>query len=89
MEYRQFLFFNVFGGVSWVFSMVLAGYFLPALLNPLLRPVFGPEFHVAYHVEKVVIIVVFLSILPGIIAWLKSKLGGKVATPPEPVLSTK
>jgi membrane-associated protein len=89
MEYRQFLFFNVFGGISWVFSMVLAGYFLPALLNPVLRPLFGPEFHVAYHVEKVVIIVVFLSILPGIIAWLKSKLGGKVETPSEPALSTK
>lgn len=91
MEYRQFVFFNVIGGVSWVFSMVLAGYYLPNLLNPILRPVFGEQFHVAAHVEKVVIIVVFLSVSPGIFAWLKSKLAGKTDAPPaaecEPVLS--
>jgi membrane-associated protein len=81
MEYKQFLFFNVFGGVAWVFSMVLAGRFLPDLLNPLLAPIFGEAFNVAEHVEKVVIIVVFLSITPGIFAWLKGKLSGKVAAP--------
>ena len=26
MEYRRFLFFNVFGGIGWVCSMVLIGY---------------------------------------------------------------
>jgi len=86
MEYRQFLFFNVFGGIAWVFSMVLAGRYLPELLNPMLRPVFGEAFHVAEHVEKVVIIVVLLSISPGLYAWLRSKLSGK-ATEPKPVES--
>jgi membrane-associated protein len=83
MEYRQFLFFNVIGGVSWVCGMVLAGYFLPTLLNEPLRqiPLFGPEFAVQNHVEKVVIIVVFLSIAPGIFAWLKTKLASKTVAP--------
>jgi membrane-associated protein len=81
MEYRQFLFFNIIGGVSWVCSMVLAGYFLPRLLNPVLQSVFGPEFLVQEHVEKVVIIVVLLSIAPGLFAWLKSKLASKAPLP--------
>lgn len=74
MEYKQFLFFNVFGGALWVFSMVLAGYFLPSVLNPALEPVFGRGFQVEHHIEKVVLLVVFLSILPIVFGWLKSKL---------------
>jgi membrane-associated protein len=81
MEYRNFLFYNVIGGVSWVFSMVLAGRYLPDLLNPLLSPLFGPQFLIQQHIEKVVIVVVLLSITPMLIAWLKSKLSSKAATP--------
>jgi len=89
MQYRSFIFFNVFGGVSWVISMVLAGYFLPDLLNRPLSTVFGPDFLIQDHVEKVVIIVVFLSILPGILAWLKTKLTRPVpaATAHDPALT--
>jgi len=82
MEYRRFLSFNVFGGIGWVCSMVLCGYWLPALLNPLLRPIFGEAFAVEEHVEKVVIIVVLLSVTPAGVVWLKKKLAGKkVETP--------
>ncbi len=90
MEYRQFLFYNVFGGVAWVFSMVLAGRFLPELINPLLRPIFGDAFHIAEHIEKVVIVVVVLSVLPITWGWIKSKLvgSGKPPAPPTP-LETK
>jgi membrane-associated protein len=77
MNYGHFVFYNIFGGVGWVCSMVLCGYFLPALLNPLLRPVFGEAFAVEEHVEKVVIVVVLVSIAPGIALWLKSKLAGR------------
>jgi membrane-associated protein len=81
MEYRQFLFFNVFGGVGWVCSMVLCGYLLPVAVNPLLQPVFGPQFHVEEHVEKVVILVVLASISPGIFAWARSWLGKRTSRP--------
>jgi membrane-associated protein len=74
MEYRQFLFFNVMGGVGWVVSMVLLGYFLPTAINPLLQLLFGTEIHVENHVEKVVILVVLVSLSPGVFAWLHAKL---------------
>ena len=80
MEYRRFLAYNVFGGIGWVCSMILVGYFLPAVLNPLLRPYFGPEFAVEKHVEKVVIVVVFLSVSPGLFFWLKKKLAKPAPT---------
>lgn len=31
MQYRRFLFYNIFGGIGWVASMVLLGYFLPTV----------------------------------------------------------
>jgi membrane-associated protein len=74
MNYRQFLLFNIFGGVGWVCSMILCGYYLPAVLNPILRPIFGEAFAVERHVEKVVIVVVLLSISPGLVMWVKNKL---------------
>jgi membrane-associated protein len=74
MDYKRFLFYNVFGGASWVCSMVLCGYYLPAILNPVLRPIFGDAFAVEDHVEKVVIVVVLVSVAPGGVMWLKSKL---------------
>jgi membrane-associated protein len=88
MEYRSFLFFNVIGGVSWVFSMVLAGRFLPELLNPMLSGAFGVDIAVQDHIEKVVIIVVLLSIAPMIFAWLKHKLLGKTPAPPAEAAAT-
>ncbi len=77
MRYRQFLFFNVIGGIGWVVSMILIGYFLTALINPALRPIFGEQFDVQDHIEKVVILVVLLSISPGIVLWLRTKLKGR------------
>jgi membrane-associated protein len=74
MNYRRFLFFNVFGGAGWVVSMILIGYYLTWAINPALRPIFGEHFDVQDHIEKVVILVVLLSISPGIYVWLRSKL---------------
>jgi len=62
MEYRAFLSYNVIGGVLWIWSMLLTGWGLA-------RTVPG----VAKHVEKIILLVVFLSVLPGIIAWLRER----------------
>ena len=59
MEYRRFLSFNVFGGLLWVLSMTLIGYYL------------GHFAWVRKNIELVIIIVVFLSILPGLIAFAR------------------
>jgi len=77
MEYRKFLFFNIFGGIGWVVSMILFGYYLPAVINPALKPIFGDAFEVQNHIEKVIILVVLASISPGIFLWLRGKWRGK------------
>ncbi len=58
MPYRRFLAFNVFGGALWVLSMTLIGYFLGQIPG------------VKEHIEVVILVVIFLSLLPGIIAYL-------------------
>jgi len=73
MEYRRFAYYNVFGGIGWVCSMLLIGYFLPPVIDPLLRPMLGPDFKVQQHIEKVIIIICVLSVLPALLAWLRHK----------------
>jgi len=78
MSYRRFVSYNVFGGIGWVLSMVLFGYFLPSAINPPMQWLFNrPDFLVQDHVEKVVILVVLVSISPGVFAWLRTKLASK------------
>jgi membrane-associated protein len=60
MPYRRFAVWNVLGGASWVSSMLVVGYFVGK--TPLGK-----------HVEAVILVIVFLSVLPGIIAWLRSR----------------
>ena len=69
MRYQDFVFYNIAGGLLWVWSMLFTGYFLG-------RYVPGID----QHVEKVILIVVFLSILPGIISWLRQRRVAAVAT---------
>ena len=67
MPYRNFVVFNVAGGFLWVFSMILAGYFL----GNLLKSKFGIDLD--EHIEWVVIIVVALSLIPPFIEYLKGR----------------
>ncbi len=62
MDYRKFWIYNVVGGVAWIWSMLLTGYFLGSRVPG-----------VGKHLEKVIIVVIFLSILPGIISWLRNR----------------
>jgi membrane-associated protein len=78
MSYRKFLMFNIFGGLGWVASMLLAGYFLGGLVEQLVRNVFGVEgFLLEDHIDKVVIVIVLLSVLPIIFEYLKHKFAKK------------
>ena len=67
MSYRQFAVFNIVGGFLWVFTMILAGYFLGSTVER----AFGIKLE--DHIEKVVIIVVALSLLPPLIEYLKTR----------------
>ena len=65
MRYRDFIAYNVFGGILWVWSMLFTGYWLGRYVPGIDR-----------HIEKVIIVVIFLSILPGIIGWLRERKRG-------------
>jgi membrane-associated protein len=65
MRYRDFVFYNIAGGLLWVWSMLFTGYFLG-------RYVPG----VKDHVEKLILLIIFLSILPGIIGWWRNRRSG-------------
>lgn len=73
MRYKKFLPYSVAGGLLWICSMVLAGYFFGTMIENALG------IKLADHIEKVVIVVVFLSLLPPIIEYLKHKFGKKEA----------
>ena len=59
MNYRRFVSFNVIGGFLWVVSMSLIGYFL------------GQFLWVRKNIEIVILLVIFVSVLPGIVAFLR------------------
>ena len=61
MRYARFLSFNIFGGIGWVLSMTLAGYY------------FGDVPVVRRNFEKVVIGIVLVSVLPMVIHYLRSR----------------
>jgi membrane-associated protein len=62
MPYRRFALFNITGGVSWVGSMTLGGYFLGTIFPELGR-----------HVEKVIIVIVALSVTPMVVEYMKAR----------------
>jgi membrane-associated protein len=76
MPYIRFLTFSILGGALWIFSMVLAGYFLGGVVERAF------DIKLQDHIEKVVIVVVLLSILPPIIEYLKSRRERKLAETP-------
>src|SRR5919109_2175747 len=62
MNYRQFLTFNIVGGIGWVVSMSLLGYF------------FGQIPFVKQHIEKAIVLIIILSLTPvAVHAWKSRK----------------
>jgi membrane-associated protein len=71
MPYAKFLMFSIIGGFLWIFSMVLAGYYLGTAIEGAFN------IKLEDHIEKVVILVVVLSLLPPVIEVLRHKFGSK------------
>lgn len=67
MNYRKFLFFDILGGFIWIFILTLAGYFL------------GNITWVRENNEKIVLLIIFISVMPMVISYLKSKFSKKNA----------
>lgn len=62
MDYRRYTIYNVIGGIAWVSSMLFIGYFLGSYIPG-----------IDQHIGSVIIVVIALSLLPGLIGWLKSR----------------
>lgn len=62
MKYRNFITYNVLGGLLWIWSMLFTGYFLGRYIPG-----------IDEHIEIVILVVIFLSILPGIISWYRER----------------
>jgi membrane-associated protein len=61
MNYRKFLSFDLLGGIIWIGSLTLAGYFLGEI--PWIRA----------NIEKVALGIIFISVLPILIEFAKAK----------------
>lgn len=62
MNYPFFLFYNVLGGVSWVLSVTLAGYFLGSLIPNLVE-----------YVSIAILLVVVISLFPALARLARGK----------------
>jgi len=64
MTYRTFLAYNVVGGILWIFSLTLAGYF------------FGNIPVVKKNFSLVIMAIVVISVMPGVIEYLRQRRKG-------------
>ncbi len=68
MNYRRFLAFNVFGGVGWVASMLLGGYYAGGAINA--RYGAGT---VEKYLHPIIFVVIFLSFVPGVVEVVRER----------------
>jgi membrane-associated protein len=73
MNYRSFVTYNVMGGLLWVWSMLLGGFWLGSVVPDINR-----------HIHVVIAVVVFLSILPAIIEVLRIRAKRKAVAVRDP-----
>jgi membrane-associated protein len=66
MTYSKFIMFNIVGGVLWCALFVYGGYF------------FGNLSLIKNNFSFVILAIIFISILPGIIEYIRHKYGSKV-----------
>jgi membrane-associated protein len=72
MNYSRFAMFNVVGGLAWIWSMLLTGYYLGRYIPGIDK-----------HLEKIIILVILLSISPAFFHWYQARRASK-STPQKP-----
>ncbi len=70
MQYRRFAFFNVAGGIAWVLTFTLGGYFLGEV------PLVKRNFHI------VIVAIIIISIMPAVIEYFLARRRAAAAPPP-------
>jgi len=76
MAYRRFLIYNIAGGIGWVASLTLAGFFLGRSIP-----------HIENQIHWVILVVIVLSFLPIVKEWrhAHSVKKGTTQVPPRPI----
>lgn len=65
MEYKRFLFFNIFGGIGWIASMLLFGFYLIPIADPIFQELLGrKDFTWAKNIDILAAGVILVSIGP-------------------------
>jgi membrane-associated protein len=59
MNYLRFVLYNIAGGVLWVMSMTLAGYFVGSIIPKITE-----------YLDLVIAVVIVTSVLPSILLWV-------------------
>jgi membrane-associated protein len=62
MPYPRYLTYDIFGGIFWVGTMILGGYFLGRTIP-----------NISQRIHYVILVVIALSLLPAVISILKAK----------------
>lgn len=62
MPYPRYLIYDIFGGIIWVGTMILGGYFLGRTIP-----------NISQRIHYVILVVIFLSLLPAIISVLRAR----------------
>jgi membrane-associated protein len=80
MPYGRYFAFDVAGGVLWVGSMILGGYFLGSMIP-----------NIDKRIHYVIAAVIFVSLLPAIISILRAKYSGtaRPSSSPQPASSER
>jgi membrane-associated protein len=68
MTYRNFAFYNVVGGIAWVSSMTLGGYFLGRAVPDIEK-----------HIHVLVGGIIVLSLVPVVISWWRARSQSRAA----------
>jgi membrane-associated protein len=63
MRYRKFLFYNVFGGIGWVVSMCLGGYYLTEVIQTRLGVA---EKDIDKILLPIILLIIVISVLPAV-----------------------
>jgi membrane-associated protein len=67
MNYRQFLSYNVVGGIGWSFGMILLGFGLGRTVPNIER-----------YIMPIILLIIFLSMIPNAIEFIKSRRSPKI-----------
>jgi membrane-associated protein len=63
MTYRRFAVFNIAGGIGWVLSMTLIGYYLGRFIPGIEK-----------HIEYIIVIIVVISVLPLVVKYVHHRM---------------